>query len=77
MSNHALGTTTVTQVGIVVRDIEAKVRAWADILNLPVPHEGRTTGTVSIVKWKLWKAAAKSFWQALRCRRAMRRAPKT
>ena len=25
-------------VGIVVRDIEAKVRAWADILNLPVPE---------------------------------------
>jgi methylmalonyl-CoA/ethylmalonyl-CoA epimerase len=38
MTDHALGTTTVTQVGIVVRDIEAKARAWADILGLPMPE---------------------------------------
>lgn len=37
MTNGALGTTTVTQVGIIVRDIEAKARAWSDILGLPMP----------------------------------------
>jgi catechol 2,3-dioxygenase-like lactoylglutathione lyase family enzyme len=37
MANQALGTTTVTQVGIIVRDIETKARAWADVLGLPVP----------------------------------------
>ena len=35
--NNPLGTTTVTQVAIVVRDIEAKARAWAHILGLPMP----------------------------------------
>lgn len=38
MTEDALGTTTVVQVGIVVRDIEAKARAWADILALPTPE---------------------------------------
>lgn len=37
MSEPALGTTTVTQVGIIVRDIEAKARAWSEILGLPLP----------------------------------------
>jgi hypothetical protein len=37
MTDEALGTTTVTQVGIVVRDIEASARAWADVLGLPMP----------------------------------------
>src|SRR5512136_2938191 len=35
--DNSLGTTTVTQVAIIVRDIEAKARAWAHILGLPVP----------------------------------------
>jgi methylmalonyl-CoA/ethylmalonyl-CoA epimerase len=35
--DNSLGTTTVTQVAIIVRDIEAKARAWARILGLPVP----------------------------------------
>lgn len=34
----ALGTNTVVQVGIIVRDIEAKARAWAEILGLPMPE---------------------------------------
>jgi catechol 2,3-dioxygenase-like lactoylglutathione lyase family enzyme len=34
---EGLGTTTVTQVAIVVNDIEAKARAWAEVLGLPVP----------------------------------------
>ena len=38
MTNQALGTTTITQVGIIVADIEAKAQAWADILGLPVPE---------------------------------------
>ena len=42
----------------------ANVRLW----NGPVPHQGRKSGAVSIVKWKLWKAAFRSFWQTVRCR---------
>jgi len=37
MTNQRLGTTTITQVGIIVKDIETKVQAWADVLGLPVP----------------------------------------
>ena len=46
----------------------AFARAKRRMANLPVPHEGRRTGAVSIVKWKLWKAACRAFWQTLRCR---------
>ena len=35
------------------------------VMNLPVPHEGRKSGTVSIVKWRLWRAAARSLLQTL------------
>jgi catechol 2,3-dioxygenase-like lactoylglutathione lyase family enzyme len=38
MTDQALGTTTITQVGIMVRDIETKAQAWADMLGLPVPE---------------------------------------
>ncbi|HEY0603101.1 MAG TPA: VOC family protein [Herpetosiphonaceae bacterium] len=37
MTEAALGTTTITQVGIIVQDIEAKARAWSEILGLPMP----------------------------------------
>lgn len=37
MTQPALDTDTVVQVGIVVHDIEAKARAWSDILGLPMP----------------------------------------
>ncbi len=37
MEQPALGTSTVVQVGIVVHDVEAKARAWSDILGLPMP----------------------------------------
>jgi glycosyltransferase involved in cell wall biosynthesis len=37
------------------------LRCW----ETPVPHRCRTTGTVSIAKWKLAKAAAKSFSQTV------------
>jgi glycosyltransferase involved in cell wall biosynthesis len=35
------------------------------VLNLPVPHEGRKSGTVSIVSWRLWRAAARSLLQTI------------
>jgi hypothetical protein len=38
MTNQALGTITITQVGIIVTDIETKAQAWADVLGLPVPQ---------------------------------------
>jgi hypothetical protein len=38
MTEHSSGTAMVTQVGIIVQDIEAKTRAWAEILGLPVPE---------------------------------------
>jgi len=38
LTEQALGTITVTQVGIVVQDIEAKARAWAEVLGLPMPE---------------------------------------
>ena len=38
MTEQGLGSTTVTQVGIIVRDIEEKARAWAEVLGLPVPE---------------------------------------
>lgn len=44
MTNQALGTTTVTQVGVIVADIEAKAKAWADLLGVPVPEVIITDG---------------------------------
>ena len=38
MTEQTLGSTTITQVGIIVQDIEAKARAWAEVLGLPVPE---------------------------------------
>ena len=38
MTTPTLGTNTVMQVGIIVRDIETKARAWSEILGLPVPE---------------------------------------
>ena len=38
MTNQALGTTMITQVGVIVADIETKAKAWADVLGLPVPE---------------------------------------
>lgn len=38
MTQPALGTDTVVQVGIVVHDIEAKAQAWSEILGLPMPE---------------------------------------
>ena len=49
MAEQSLGSTTVTQVGIVVSDIEARARAWADLLGLPMPAI-QVTGTVDIAQ---------------------------
>ncbi len=51
MTDQGLGTTTITQVGIIVNDIEARARARADILGLPMP-EIKVTDTVDIAQTK-------------------------
>jgi methylmalonyl-CoA/ethylmalonyl-CoA epimerase len=51
MTDQALGTTTIAQVGIIVQDIESHARAWADILGLPMP-EIQLTGTVDVAETK-------------------------
>jgi methylmalonyl-CoA/ethylmalonyl-CoA epimerase len=38
MSEAPLGTTRIRQIGIVVKDIEAKARAWSQLLGLPMPE---------------------------------------
>ena len=38
MTEPTLGNNIVMQVGIIVRDIEAKARAWSEILGLPMPN---------------------------------------
>ena len=43
MTNTPLGT-TITQIGIIVGDIEAKARAWSEILGLPLPQIRETAG---------------------------------
>jgi len=46
----------------------AWVRNRCAVTWIPVPHHGRHTGAVSLVRWTLWKAAVRSLWQTLRCR---------
>lgn len=43
-------------------------REHARVFNLPVPNTGRNTGTPTLVKGRLWKAAALSFLQLARFR---------
>ncbi len=51
MKKNILGTSGVTQVGILVHDIEKSARVFADFLGLPVP-EIRTTDDISKSKAK-------------------------
>jgi methylmalonyl-CoA/ethylmalonyl-CoA epimerase len=44
MAENLLGTTVIAQVGIIVGDIEAKARAWADIFGMPMPEIKLTDG---------------------------------
>ena len=37
MTEQPLGTMEISQIGLVVSNVEATARAWADILGLPVP----------------------------------------
>jgi hypothetical protein len=46
----------------------ALARAGLRICNLPVPFRDRCTGSSSLLKWRLWGAALKSFWQTLTSR---------
>jgi hypothetical protein len=39
MIERTRGTTIIAQAGIVVQDVEAKARAWAEILGLPVSEK--------------------------------------
>jgi dolichol-phosphate mannosyltransferase len=45
----------------------ALARAGVRIWNQPVPHQERQTGTVSIVRWSLWRAAFRSFKETMLC----------
>jgi dolichol-phosphate mannosyltransferase len=42
------------------------------VVNIPVPHENRKTGSVSIMKWKLWKSAFLAFRQTVKIARDFR-----
>ncbi len=37
MSDQGIGTTTIAQIAVVVRNIEQAARTYADVLNLPLP----------------------------------------
>jgi|WetSurMetagenome_2_1015567.scaffolds.fasta_scaffold50616_3 dolichol-phosphate mannosyltransferase len=41
------------------------------ILNIPIPIQPRQTGVVSIMKWRLWRAAILAFWQIVRISRTI------
>jgi catechol 2,3-dioxygenase-like lactoylglutathione lyase family enzyme len=44
MTDAPLGTTTITQIGIIVGNIAAKARAWSEIFGLPLPEIRETAG---------------------------------
>lgn len=46
----------------------ALAKSGLPVFELPVLHENRQTGNVSIVRWQLWKLAWKAFRQTLSCR---------
>lgn len=51
---------------VIISGVFAKARKR--IYEINVPHLGRRTGTVSIMKWNLWKSAIKAFRQTLTTR---------
>jgi dolichol-phosphate mannosyltransferase len=51
----------------------ALTRAGAGVRSVPVPCRPRQTGRASIVRWRLWKVAVRSFGQTVRCSRQIRR----
>jgi catechol 2,3-dioxygenase-like lactoylglutathione lyase family enzyme len=38
MADQSLGTTTIVQIGLIVRDVEATAHGWADTFGLPMPE---------------------------------------
>ena len=59
---HSLPDNTFAPNIIISGELNRRTR---NILNLPVRHNQRRTGQVSIVKWRLWKMAARSLMQTL------------
>jgi glycosyltransferase involved in cell wall biosynthesis len=47
-------------------------KAKMKIYEIPVKHENRRTGRVSIIKWKLWECSIRSFLQTLHCRPSLK-----
>lgn len=43
-------------------------KSGQELFNIPITHKDRETGTVSIVKWNLWKVCIRSFRELLRFR---------
>jgi len=43
------------------------------VLNVSVEHRHRRTGSVSIVKWRLWKSALRAAWQTVQIRPSLGR----
>jgi glycosyltransferase involved in cell wall biosynthesis len=43
----------------------------ARICQIAVPHQHRRTGRVSLLRWRLWRSAWRSFVETVRCRRAV------
>jgi len=59
---HSLPDDTFAPNIIISGELNRRTRK---ILNVPVQHNQRRTGQVSIVKWKLWKMAAVSLMQTI------------
>jgi glycosyltransferase involved in cell wall biosynthesis len=51
----------------------AIARSGLRFLEIPIPCEGRRTGSVSIARWGLWKAVARSLVQTISCRQLVAR----
>lgn len=43
-------------------------KSGQELFNIPITHKDRETGTVSIVKWTLWKVCIRSFKELVRFR---------
>ena len=50
------------------------MRRGLRLMERPIPHRQRRTGSASIVKWKLWRSAGVSFLQTIKA--GLERAPK-
>jgi dolichol-phosphate mannosyltransferase len=48
-------------------------KSGQELFDIPITHKDRETGTVSIVKWNLWKVCIRSFNELLRFRLELNR----